>query len=349
MSARVALITTTINVPHVLTQWVETGMTEDDIIIVAGDYKSPHDEIDDLLNEISMRTGIAATYIHPANQTHWAVSSHLGWNCIQRRNIALLEAMMLKPKYILTIDDDNRPTSTRQVEQLIEIMEGQGNTAVTSTNTGWYNPGRHCLTNDFRNVVHRGYPLSQRHAKPMYVHEWSPLKIGVAAMLWTGDPDIDAIERIVNRPNVARIDGNVILAPGTWAPFNTQATMFLGELAPAMFMWPHVGRYDDIWASYVYRKVADKRGYGAYYGRPAVHQDRNEHDLIKDLDAEMFGMRHNEDVIGIIRGVTLGDEANVMQDVYHVYEHLAALGPFLPTNTVHAMDAWIADLEAING
>jgi hypothetical protein len=346
---RIALITTTINVPTVLTQWAQSGMTEDDIIIVAGDQKSPHDEIIDLIMIISETMGVDSTYLAPHVQERYAVSSKIGWNCIQRRNIALLRAMEHSPEYILTIDDDNAPTSPRQVEILVERMHGTDDiTKVISTNTGWYNPGRQCLTDDMRIVTHRGFPLSQRHVKPFYIHDSKRPEIGVAAMLWTGDPDIDAVERISNRPNITRVTEDVIVRSGTWAPFNTQATMFRGELGPAMFMFPHVGRYDDIWASYVTRKVMDKRGWGVFYGRPAVHQDRNEHDLIKDLQAEMFGMRMNEHFIETVREEHLHDSGSVAEDVARIYSALMDT-PILTHATHQAMLAWFDDLEKING
>ena len=347
---RVALITTTINVPTVLTQWAETGMTEDDIIIVAGDQKSPHDEIFKLLANIWSTKRINTVYLNPSVQTQYAVSDHIGWNCIQRRNIALLKAIEEKAQYILTIDDDNAPRSPRQVEQLVEIMNGMDDMSkVLSTNIGWYNPGRQCLTDDMRTVTHRGFPLSRRHYKPFYVYDTKRPPISVAAMLWTGDPDIDAVERIVNRPNVARVTESVIVQPGTWAPFNTQATVIRGDLAPALFMWPHVGRYDDIWASYVYRKIADKRGYGAYHGRPAVHQDRNEHDLLNDLNEEMFGMRNNEKIIKILRDVKLPDGDNVCDDLREIFYAINMNATYLPRATRQSFGWWIRDVETARG
>lgn len=348
---RIALITTTINVPTVLTQWVKSGMTEDDVIIVAGDQKSPHEEILQLLNDIMAKTNITCRYLFPDVQDGmWSVSGLIGWNCIQRRNIALLEALLLEPKYILTIDDDNAPTSTRQIEHLFQIMEGMDHRSpVVHSSTGWYNPGRHCLTDELRHVVHRGFPLRERFIKPFYTYHPNENKpiVGVAAMLWTGEPDIDAVERIAVHPNVTRLTrDDVILTPGTWAPFNTQATIFRAELGPAMFMLPHVGRYDDIWASYVTRKVMDRLGWGHYVGSPAVHQDRNEHDLVSDLQAEMFGMRHNHDVIDTIQRTRLRENDTILGDVAEIYIDLQDM-KILPPRTQDAMHAWSNDIERI--
>jgi len=342
------LITTTINVPHVLTQWAES-MTENDVIIVAGDKKSPHDEINDLLIDIASKYGVGTKYLDPSRQEHWNVSDIIGWNCIQRRNIALLEAMTLKPRYILTIDDDNAPMQKDQVERLKMVFKSDSHD-YAKTNTRWYNPGRSTLTADYRPVVHRGYPLSQRHIKP-FITATSKCPIGVAAMLWMGEPDIDAIERIVSAPIITRIyHDDVVLAPGTWAPFNTQATMFRAELAPAMFMWPHVGRYDDIWASYLTRAVMDELGWGAYYGHPSVFQDRNEHDLVKDLKAEIFGMEHNETIIKVLRDEDLeGLDGTKIIEMTMTLLNAAEKTGVLPHNTSRSFHAWISDVRRAQG
>jgi hypothetical protein len=347
----VVLITTTINVPHVLTQWAKS-MQSMDWIIVAGDLKSPHDEIIELLAGIEVEIGVNTRYIHPYAQQHWATSEHIGWNCIQRRNIALLEAISLKPKYILTIDDDNAPTSPLQVQHLVGVMEGKtDNFRVVSTNTGWYNPGRHVLTSRMKSIVHRGFPLSHRHDMPLVTMEAHRPNVGVAAMLWTGEPDIDAVERITNAPTIIRVDPvTVLLSPGTWAPFNTQATMIDAKFAPALFMFPHVGRYDDIWASYVVRKVMDMYDAGVYYGHPTVHQDRNPHNLVNDLKAEMFGMEFNEELIDILQSAELAGN-DILEDLDVIYTTLAKNAHFLHRNTIYAMNRWLdTDLpRALNG
>lgn len=344
------LITTTINVPTVLTQWA-TSMKAGDWIIVAGDHKSPHEDIKNLLAIIQSHTNVNCMYLHPSAQMHWRVSEVIGWNCIQRRNIALLEAIRLQPRYILTIDDDNAPTSARQVEKLVEIMNGQHDQAMAiSTDTGWYNPGRHCITDEGNVVTHRGFPPSQRHTFTYSTKTPIVPIIGVAAMLWTGEPDIDAVERIAVQPSVTSVLlPNVILTPHTWAPFNTQATMFRGELAPAMFMWPHVGRYDDIWASYVTRAVMDQLEWGAYYGHPVVHQERNPHDLVKDLKAEIFGMEHNETIIKALQNTDVNMPYIRVTNMTVRLLTAAAKTNVLPHNTARSFECWIEDVGMISG
>lgn len=339
-----ALITTTINVPGNLDKWRE-ALDEDDVVIVAGDLQSPHEEIVNFMNDLPGRN----FYLHPEQQTGWAVSDFIGWRCIQRRNIALLEALRYDPEYVISVDDDNYPMSALQIVEYDEIMRGHRTAPMVFSSSGWFNPGLACVPS----VTHRGYPLAQRaidakHLEYNLTHFSAPMPVGVAASLWVGDPDIDAIERLATDPEVQSIAfPRFTLAPGTWAPFNSQATAIRGDLAPAFFMWPGVGRYDDIWASYLMRALMQHHGYVVHYGEPLVRQNRNEHDVIKDLEAEMFGMRHNGSIIGALRhaAANMRDE-DIVANLELAFHYVGKLHT-MPPNLAGAFDAWLTDLRTV--
>jgi len=334
---RVALITTTINVPYVLSDWAKS-MTHEDIIVVAGDLASPHSEIKKLLEDITRLLSVTTLYIHPDEQHRWKSSDVIGWSCIQRRNIALLEALWCAPSHVLTVDDDNWPTQPDQVDHLLRVFSEPMTTL--TTNTGWLDPYEFCMPK----TVHRGYPLSRRHEE--WDEELDEHAMGVAEMMVIGDPDIDAIERIVNRPHINAAK-SVALAAGTWAPFNSQATMYRAELAPLMMVWPGVGRYDDIWASYLARRVMDSLNIGAYYGTPVVRQDRNEHDLLRDLEQEMHGMRHTDTLVQVLREIEFNESHRTTIDkLAHIYTVLNECD-FVPLQTKDAFTAWLEDLDEI--
>ena len=98
---KTALITTTINVPRVLALYRKHG--EDIRFFVAGDRKTPQEAVDFCLALPNTH------YIYPSEQDKWKCSELIGWNCIQRRNIALLEAVKWGAEVILSVDDDNIP------------------------------------------------------------------------------------------------------------------------------------------------------------------------------------------------------------------------------------------------
>ena len=58
---------------------------------------------------------------------------------------------------------------------------------------------------------------------------------------------------------------------------------------------PYVGRMDDIWGSYL---VQHKFGSECIaFCSPTVYQDRNEQDLITNLENELIGYRYTQNII----------------------------------------------------
>lgn len=352
-----AIITTTINEPLNLIEW-RAHLNDDDVIIVAGDQKSPHQRIEQLLKSLPGRN----FYLNPGSQTHWASSAAIGWNSIQRRNIAVLEAIKFQPEFITTIDDDNYPVGDDWFNQ--HRPNGQG----IPSGTGWFNPGVLCSPR----VTHRGLPMSQRHS--METNNWSDCEdtnlpaddesIGVWASMWLGDPDVDATERIARDPRVTKVVGAAIPDFGTWAPFNSQSTTYRACLAPLMMVWPFVGRFDDIWGSYLARAVMDPLGWRVYYGAPLVRQKRNEHDLLKDLKGELFGYEHTPALIDHLRhmaaDITDAERmlremeaptartdtaviAGIMAGIVSTFDELK----FLPSQLRPVFNAWFTDLDTV--
>lgn len=95
------------------------------------------------------------------------------------------------------------------------------------------------------------------------------------------------------------------LAAGTWAPFNSQNTALWRDVIPAYFLSPDVGRYDDIWASYVVKRIADHLGDLIAFGHPLVRQERNLRDIWHDLALEQTGMALTDQFCAWLRAIRL--------------------------------------------
>jgi len=342
----ITLVSTTIGDGTGYIPWTKVLNPEEDHIVIVGDRKTPHARVQ---NAIRKHWDGMFDYMHPDFKTDFRTEESVGYNCIQRRNVGFLRAMQLKNDYILTVDDDNFPVSPAWRVTALMVLDGKRNSPTISTANGWWNPGSLCHPP----VVHRGYPLDRRHEEtlPPMAQTIHNQAIGVFASLWTGDPDIDAVERIVNNPTVQQINGSRIAGLGTWAPFNSQATMFKKKYVPTMLMLPDIGRYDDIWASYITRVLMDRDGEAVFYGYPIVNQERNEHDLLKDLDAEVFGMKHTPKFVQTLReiaGQLPGIKGTRDEEISFIWDSIVdEWERDLPWTTIDAIQDWQADLEAL--
>lgn len=339
-----ALVTTTIYRPDNLIEWAKL-LDPGDIICVAGDKKTPHTEVTNVLLSIQRRFDVVTHY---AVASGWRCAKVVGWNSIQRRNVAILDALSYDVDSITTIDTDNFPFHDYYMTELKQILTPPWYGPELSVSDGWFNVG------DVLNppVTHRGFPLQRRsHSGSEVVNlEMKQNAVGVFASLWFGDPDIDAMERILRNPTVVDCTGpsTFTLAKNTWCPFNSQATTFRRELLPLLNVWPGVGRMDDIWPSFVARHIMDARGWSVAYGEPFVWQERHEHDLVSDLEKEIIGYRYTGDLVDAIREIKIDPSEHIVQNLAEVYRRLEWCN-FMPNRTLDFMQAWLDDMREIYG
>jgi len=336
-----AIITTTINEPRNLPYWRD-HLEDEDIIIVAGDMKTPHSKVEAIIDALPGKN----VYLDPYAQGGWAISEVIGWNSIQRRNIALLEALKLKPDFITTIDDDNFPLCTVKHAWFDFLTMREKYDAIDGTD-GWFNPGQLCTPS----VTHRGMPLSRRNLEWF---KYAPVKIThdqvvVWAHLWKSDPDIDALDRIVLNPRVDRVLSEGAPIREVWAPFNSQSTTIRGEWAWAFPVLPHVGRMDDIWSSYICQAILKIFGRYVHYGYPLVEQVRNPHDLLKDLVQEMLGYQWTEHLVDYLRNESNGLTAVDVtpREAYDYLTYGLNRLEWFPRKTIRFLEAWQADLRSL--
>ena len=122
---------------------------------------------------------------------------------------------------------------------------------------------------------------------------------GDCQRLWLDDPDVDSLTRLTTPVRAVRLkEDRLMLAPGTWAPINTQNTAFHRDLLPAFYFVPvgdpvsgiAVERYGDIWAGFFARKLIDHLDDRVTFGRPACEHRRNAHHLLGDLELEFWSI-----------------------------------------------------------
>lgn len=337
----VALITTTIRVPTVLRWYRE--LDKDVMFFITGDRKTPHDEVRALVSTLGN-----AIYYSDSDQEKLSYRSSelIGWNRIMRRNIALLEAIKHGADIIVTVDDDNIPLDRNYFADFVRVLtEPFSGLQVTSAD-GWFNIGEYMIPP----IYHRGFPYARRHIKHTYTIRpaWG-VAIGAATGLWLGDPDVDAVERIANHPEIHQLTEiarrGLCVDRQTFAPMNSQNTAYIAKLAPLFLVWTGIGRYDDIWASYVAQTIMRTLGYHIHYGPPFVWQQRNPQTRWQNLRDELFGMEYTSRFCEDLLCAEVGG-GSVLDRFERLVEHLDSKA-YLPPIVCELGRAWCEDVRGI--
>ena len=294
------IATTTINKPtEALKKFAKNKKCK---LIVALDKKS---------KEFKLKNSIVLSTSY--QEKRWPKLSKLvGWNCIQRRNFAILEAYNRGAEIIALIDDDNIPYDNWfkniYLNKRIKVN-------LINTNKKIFDPVGYT---NHRNLWHRGYPLeliNNRKYKKKGKLIFTP---DIQANFWDGDPDVDAITRFIYAPECKFKKKYFPFYSKKISPFNSQNTLIKRDVIKDYFLFPHVGRMDDIWASYY---VTSKK-YKVIYGEPTVYQKRNIHNYLTDFNNEIVGYKNN------------------LKLIYDLYKNSENIYKYLPKNSSKAFDEW---------
>ncbi len=240
------------------------------------------------------------------------LSKLVGWNCIQRRNFAILEAFERGAEIIALIDDDNIPYNNWfkniYVNKEIKCKE-------IKTNKKIFDPVGYT---NHSNLWHRGLPLELVNNRKYKIGKKNLIKPDIQANFWNGDPDIDAVCRMIFKPECNFKKSLFPFFSKKVSPFNSQNTLITRKVIKDYFLFPHIGRMDDIWASFY---VTSKK-YRVLYNEPTVYQQRNVHNLIKDFKDEYIGY------------------VNSLKLVESLYKNSENIYNFLPKKSSLAFDEW---------
>lgn len=274
------IATTTINPPT--EALLKYASMPDWHVVVAGDLKTPHELYNNLKN---------VTYIHPEKQEndYPVLSELIGWRCIQRRNFAILEAYKQGADIIAIIDDDNIPYEDWGKDLMVNNL-----TEVTmfSVDDIAFDPIG--ALNEHKELWHRGFPL-ERIPFRNYENKWTTSIIPkIQAIFWDGEPDVDAVCRMIYNPYCKFDPSQFPISGNKPAPFNSQNTIISRDVVKDYFLFPHIGRMDDIWAAYYVQSKGNK----VVFSKPGVLSDRSlgtagRYSMIEDMKREYIGMENN--------------------------------------------------------
>jgi len=266
------IVCTSINKPTVAVK--KFDQMKDWNLVIVGDKKTP--------KNYKLKNGI---YLSPKKQEKIdkKLSDLIGWNCIQRRNFGILYAWKKGADIVAVVDDDNIPFKNWGKNLLIN---NKIKTNFYKTKALAFDP---ISATNHKNLWHRGFPIQILDQRKNIKKQKKIIKPDIQADFWNGDPDIDAICRMEHHPNCKFKDKYFPLASNKVSPFNSQNTFISKKVLPHYFLFPHIGRMDDIWASF----YVISKGFKVVYNKASVFQKRNQHDLTKDMLKEFIGYENN--------------------------------------------------------
>lgn len=187
----------------------------------------------------------------------------------------------------------------------------------------------------------RGLPLSLRNTKTSLT-KCGKKKIGVYQFLVNGNPDLDAIYRMVvpssDNFNVKH-DFKGIRLYNFYHPFNSQGTLWRKEFLNLAYLPTFCNfRMTDIWRGYIAQNILYKHDIGISFERPALFQKRNPHDIYDDFMGEYKGYSEIFDVLEVIASVNYG---SIREMLFQSYEKLIKLKIITDKRELILLDAYL--------
>ena len=171
----------------------------------------------------------------------------------------------------------------------------------------------------------RGLPLEKRVNSQIIskVHE---AKVGVVQFLVKGEPDVDAIYRLV-LCDTSNIDINPDHMPinlmNTFHPFNSQATYWPSKnLCLAYLPFTCSFRMTDIYRSFISQKILYSHGESVLFDHAVFTQQRNPHNIVGDFKSEWLGYVHVEKILAAVETVNFGSKQDMLYECYRKLTNL---------------------------
>jgi hypothetical protein len=102
---------------------------------------------------------------------------------------------------------------------------------------------------------------------------------------------------------------------------------------------------DDIWASYMTQRVLREFDGSVLFTGPTVYQDRNDHDLTKDLEKEVIGYRNTVKFLQRLNEIDVKSD-DVLSSYSKVINGIQNL-EFISKEMISFQRSWLDDVSKI--
>jgi hypothetical protein len=264
----------------------------------------------------------------------------LPYNHYSRKMIGYLYAMQKGADYIADLDDDNIPLANwgkipERSEQ--DTVYGSGFFNVYKKFTDAY-------------IWPRGFPLDQVRSNAKFDTRKATARVGIWQFLTNGDPDVDAIFRLLLLDEMITFSNRspLILDKGVFCPFNSQNTLFTKDAFPLLYLPAFVTfRYTDILRGIVAQPILWTNDLHLSFGQASTIHDRNQHNYMMDFESEI-PVYLSAKQAAYISLETSQTGTSMMNNLIAVYDQLA-ITHIVPAQELALLKAWGKDIENIIG
>ena len=337
MHNHTAVIITTINkVSHNLLNISKNCKQNKWLFVLIGDKKSPK----------NFKIPYGKYFdISAQKKTNLSLANNLPLNSYSRKNIGYLVAIMNGAKNIIETDDDNFPYKSffkqRQEIHYAKIPKCKG----------FFNLYKYCHDKNYNSSIwQRGLPFDEIENKNKIKFYKKKIKPLVLQGLCDGDPDVDAIYRILNKKISHKFKKNVNfgITNKIFSPTNSQNTTWFYKSFPLMYLPTYCSmRATDIWRGYISQVILNNNNNYTLFHGPNIKQIRNHHDLIKDLKDEFEVYKNSKNIVETLLDLDLKKgEKNFVDNLNKCYMQLCKRG-FFHKRELKLLKFWINDLNFI--
>jgi hypothetical protein len=324
-------------------------------LVVVGDKKTNNSQWERLEQEFPKQLHFLSCDIQ--ERLGYEIIRLTPWNHFARKNIGFLFAIQHGAHKIYDFDDDNM---LKAEHALFDRIWGgphhvQGVSTFESAHH-LFNPYPLFVPMDedghARFVWPRGFPLEFIHDSETFNVSIVPdttARIAVYQALADIDPDVDAIYRMTERLPVwfALQDAVLAVPPGTFAPWNAQATIFNDRAFFGLIMPVTVtGRVADIWRSYITERLLWIAGYQVAFTSSFVDQYRNPHSYHADFLAEKDLYDSVDHLLRTLIDLDVGRTTSLAEVYLQIVALLVQKG-FLKRLDYALAHAWVQDLRTM--
>ena len=263
-------------------------------------------------------------------------------NSYARKNVGYLVSIKNGHNIIIETDDDNYPKDNffNDIKLSKKVKEIK--------NAGWVNVYKKFLINN-EDIWPRGLPLNEIKKVPIFKTKKVKKNFYLQQGVCDGNPDVDAIYRIINKEINIKFKDNYYFSLGkAFSPINSQNTIWFKKLFPLMYLPVTCSmRTTDIWRGIIALNIILNDNLSILFFGTTMKQYRNIHNLSDDLKQEMPLYKDVFDGFNKLQNLNLKKGTkNYIYNLLKSYNALIEMSIF-DKKELFFLNAWVKDIRRI--